>query len=145
LWNALTWDIGAATLFASKDSLVKDISAPSKLGLWTAVGFPIGMSAQLLIGANVLLLDDSARVLKNWSGGIGARLYYGRNNIKGFLQAESDFQQSVLPSNKIGIGLETTFFDGIWFDLVLGEQKTGSQGATFTPSFNISYAPPEKN
>jgi hypothetical protein len=145
LWNALTWDVGIATLFASKDSLIKDISAPSKAGLWTALGLPLGISAQLLIGANALLLDDKDGFLNQWSGGLGARLYYGVNSIKGFAQAESDFQQSVLPLDKVGIGLETTFFDGIWFDVVLGVQKTGSQNATFTPSFNISYAPAEKS
>ena len=150
LWNATTWDLGVAALFSSKDTLIKNFSGPSKVGLWTALGLPIGSLSQILLGLNVLVSDDTtgndgAGKLTQLSCDVGARIYYGRNDDKGYFQVEADAQHSVLPAYKIGVGIETTLSGGIWFDCTLGLQKTGSQSAVFAPNLNISFAPPEKN
>jgi hypothetical protein len=141
LWNAEIWDLGIATLFASKDSLLKSIKAPSIVGLWTTYGLPITPKGQLLIGLNIQVKVDSTGQLNTFYGNIGLRAYYGQNNIKGFIQGESGFVKSELPIFKMGIGIETTFAESIWIDFSLGMTKTGGQQALFTPGINISYAP----
>jgi hypothetical protein len=143
-WNAKTWDLGVATLFSSKDSLIKDLKAPSKLGLWTTYGTPLGQMGQLLAGLNAGLSDDSNGVLNVANGSLGLRVYYGQNETKGFIQGESNFAKSQLPSFQAGIGLETTFAGCIWIDLSLNIKKTGSQPFAFTPGINISYGNAEK-
>src|ERR1035437_1950822 len=141
LWNADIWDLGIAALFASKDSLLKSIKAPSIIGLWTTYGLPITSKGQLLIGLNTQVKDDSTGQLNTFNGNIGLKAYYGKNNTKGFIQGESGFAKSELPVFKMGIGIETTFAESIWIDCSLGMTKTGGHQALFTPGINISYAP----
>ena len=144
-WNAEILSLGIATLFSSKDSLIKHLKAPSKLGLWSTYGCPIfETKGQLLIGLNAGLMDDSLGVLNTGQIGVGLRAYYGQNETKGFIQGESNFVKSQLPVFQAGIGLETTFAGSIWIDLSLNLKKTGSQPFVFTPGINISYGSPEK-
>ena len=144
LWNATVWDFGIAVLFASSDSLIKHLSAPSRVGLWTTLGFPLGTVSQILMGINVQGMDDSKGNLNQWNCSSGARVYYGRNDLKGFIQGETDLRQSELPIYRAGIGIETTFSGSIWFDFSIGIQKTGSGNASFAPAINISYASGER-
>lgn len=144
LWNAQVWDIGLGVSFASKDSLLKNLSTLDRVGIWTTYGLPLSSQSQLLIGLNALLKDDSTGTLNTGNGNVGARVYWGRNDIKGFVEAECVCENKVVPLYKGGAGLETTFSGGIWITFDLGFDKMGSQPAKFAPSVSISFAPGEK-
>ena len=146
LWNAQVWDLGLAVLFASKDSLVKDLTIkPNIIGVWTTYGYPLTPKSQILVGENVQGVDTGKTKTVVWNSNTGVRIYYGKNDTKGFFTGELSVKQSALPVHKLALGLETTFSDGLWIDFSLGLQKTGSQDAIFTPGINISYATGERN
>lgn len=145
LWNAQIWDLGLAGLFTSKDSLVENLNGPNKLGLWSTYGQPLFKEkGQLLIGLNSRLIEDKLKKLKDLEVSIGVRLYYGSNNLKGYLEYENYFKSATSNVRKGSLGLETTISSGIWLSFSLGFSQTGDAKALFTPAFNLSFAQPER-
>ena len=144
LWNAQIWDLGIAALFTSSDSLVENLNGPTKAGLWTTYGHPLGKKGQLLLGANTQLSDDENGDMSVFNFNIGARLYYGRNNFKGFIEYENYTMDSEDNTNKAGLGLEVLVFGGLWLNFNLAWLKQGDDKATFTPGFSVFFANAEK-
>lgn len=144
-WNKTIWDIGIAALFNSKDSLLRNIKPASKLGLWTTAGFPLFKDkGQLLIGVTGQLRDTVNSRLGVKSLNIGSRAYYGSNDVKGFVEANSLWQTGQKFTYKASLGIETTFFGGMWVDFSLGLSKQGGAKAVFTPGFNLFFGTGEK-
>lgn len=144
-WNKPIWDLGVAALFNSKDSLLRNIKPASKLGLWTTAGFPLfGTKGQLLIGVTGQVRDTVNSRLGVKSLNIGSRAYYGSNDVKGFVEANSLFQTNQKFTYKASLGIETTFFGGMWVDFSLGLSKQGGAKAVFTPGFNLFFGNGEK-
>jgi hypothetical protein len=145
-WNKTIWDIGIASLFNSKDSLLRNIKPASKLGLWTTAGFPLfkNNKGQLLIGITGQLRDTVNSRLGVKSLNIGSRAYYGSNDVKGFVEANSLWQTGQKFTYKASLGIETTFFGGMWVDFSLGLSKQGGAKAVFTPGFNLFFGTGEK-
>ncbi len=144
-WNKLIVDLGAAVLFNSKDSLLRDIQPASKLGLWATAGFPIiGQKGQLLIGVTGQLKDTVNSRFGIKTLNLGSRAYYGSNDIKGFIEADTFFANTQKSTLKASAGIETTFFGGMWLDFFLGLSKQTSAKAIFTQGLTISFANGEK-
>jgi hypothetical protein len=144
LWNKPIWDVGIAAFFNSKDSLLRNIKPASKLGLWTTAGFPLCDKGQLLIGVTGQLRDTVNSRLGVKSLNIGSRAYYGSNDVKGFVEANSLWQTGQKFTYKASLGIETTFFGGMWVDFSLGLSKQGGAKAVFTPGFNLFFGTGEK-
>ena len=145
LWNAPVLQIGAAGLLNSKDSLIKDIETPPLFGIWATYGTHFTRSDQLLIGLN---WQDSMSVATHQllnSFNAGLRLYIGRSDFKGYIQGEGKYMDHQLPTYDAAIGIETTFFGGLWLDFALGAKKVGTGHWSFNPSINFSFANGEKN
>lgn len=144
-WNKLVWDMGIGALFNSKDSLLKDIRPASKIGLWTTIGLPFaGTKGQLLIGLTGQLRDTVNSRFGIAMLNIGARAYYGSNDLKGFLEGNTLLQSYQAGTFKGNIGIETTFVGGLWVDFTLGVTKQGSAKAAFTPGFSVFFGNGEK-
>lgn len=143
-WNKPIWDLGFASLFNSKDSLLRNIKAFSKIGLWTTFGAPLGAKGQLLIGLSAQLKDSLSRSLNIGTLNIGSRAYYGSNDLKGFIEANANIETHQSGIYKASLGIETTFFGGMWVDFSLGFSKQGGSKAVFTPGFNLLFGNPEK-
>lgn len=139
LWNAPIWEIGIATLQSSQDSLVKNLKF-SQIGFWTTAGISIGKKGQLLIGGKVELVD-SIKWQTNIS--IGERLFYGTNNIKGFLQAQYDHRDN---SNGFtaSLGAQFNISNGIWGEFSINLVIDGHGKLSYQPGFNIGLGTPEK-
>jgi hypothetical protein len=143
-WNKTIWDIGGAILFNSKDSFLRDIQPAAKIGVWTTLGLPLGPKGQLLIGLTGLLWDTLHTHLNVGSLNIGSRAFYGSNDLKGYIEGNGLFQTILPPTYKASIGIETTFFGGLWLDFSLGISKQGDAKAIFTPGFNLFFGNSEK-
>jgi hypothetical protein len=143
-WNKLIWDIGTATLLNSKDSLLRNIKAASKIGIWTTAGIPLGPKGQLLIGYTAQWRDTINSNLGVSTHNIGLRAYYGANDLKTFIEGNALFANTQKNTLKASIGIETTFFGGLWMDFSLGISQQGNARAVFTPGFNVFFANGEK-
>jgi hypothetical protein len=144
-WNKPVWDLGIAGLFNSKDSLLQNLSAPSIMGLWTTLGIPVfGQNGQWLFGVNVQYTDSGKNKLNTWIINLGTRLYYGVNDFKGYWEGEWNIQTGLPGGYTTSIGIETTFFGGLWLDFGLGLKKLGNAKVVFTPSISFHLANGEK-
>lgn len=143
-WNKPQMYMGIASLFNSKDSLLSNLSGASKLGLWSTAGFPVGKKGQILIGLNGQMADTLGKSLNNKKLDIGTRLYYGENNLKGFIEGNVQYRNIQKPCYKASIGIETTFFGGLWANFSLGFKKENGAKAVFSPGFNLYFANGEK-
>ncbi len=144
-WNKMVWDLGFASVFNSKDSLIKNLSAASKLGGWSTLGLPVfGKNGQLLLGVNGQLKDSGTNKLNVGLVGLGTRLYYGSNDTKGFLEAEFNAQTHQLPYYRLSIGIEGTFLDGLWINFGLGVKKEAGKKAEFNPTINFLFGNGER-
>lgn len=138
LWNAPIWEAGIATLQASKDSLIKNLSF-SQIGFWTTAGIPIGKKGQLLIGGKLGFVDSTS-----WqtTASIGERFYYGSNNIKGFIDAEYVYKNNS-SSAVASAGCQFNISNGLWgqFAINLVIEKGN---VSYQPAINIGFGTPEK-
>jgi len=138
LWNAPIWEAGIATLQTSKDSLVKHLTF-SQIAFWTTAGVPIGKKGQLLIGGKLGFIDSTA-----WqtTASIGERLYYGSNNIKGFIQGEYQYRNK-MSSAVFGAGCQFNIANGLWGQFSIN-LVVAHGGVSYQPGINIGLGTPEK-
>jgi len=139
LWNAPIWEIGAAALQSSEDSLTKNLKF-SQIGFWSTAGIPIGTKGQLLIGAKVASVDSV-----KWQTvvSIGQRFFYGSNNAKGFVQAQYEHRNK---SNWFtsSMGCQFNVTNGLWGEFSLNLVVDGRGDVSLHPGFNIGFGTPER-
>ena len=139
LWNAPTWELGIAALQSSNDSLIKSLKF-SQIGFWSTAGVPLGKKGQLLIGAKVALVD-SIKWQSNVS--IGQRLFYGSNDIKGFLQAQYDYKNKSSGFTS-SLGCQFKITNGLWGEFSINLVIDEHGKLSYHPGFNIGFGTPEK-
>lgn len=144
LWNATILEIGVAGLLNAKDSLIKDISTPPQYGLWATYGHSLTSKGQILIGLNAQSTIDSLTNKSVANFNAGFRLYFGKSDFKGFIQGEGKYMDHELPAYDAAVGIETTFFGGLWLDFGLGIKKSGNAAVSFNPTINFFFANGEK-
>jgi hypothetical protein len=145
LWNKQIWEAGIASLQSSSDSLINNLKF-SQIGLWSSLGFPVGKkgsqfyrNSQLLIGIKGGLLDSTT-----WETNVslGARLFYGGNNVKGYVQGEWD-SKNQQTSFTTTLGCQFNISSGLWgqfaLNFIIENGKT-----SFQPGFNIGLGTAEK-
>jgi hypothetical protein len=138
LWNAPIWQVGVAALQTSKDSLIKNLSL-SRVGLWSSTGLPLGKKGQLLLGLNYSLADS---VKWNSTYSLGARCYYGNNEIKAYLQGE--YNHLINQNNfTTSVGCEFNISNGIWGRVTLNLVDENGK-LSYQPGFNIGLGTGEK-
>lgn len=142
LWNAPVWELGAATLQSSADSLIKNIGQIARVALWTNGGYPLGTKAQLLGGIKVgTAKDDSSKWQTNFSAGV--RIFYGSNEVRGYLQGQYDYQNQSSNGNA-SLGCEFNITNGLWVDFALTVTADGDGNTSFKPLLNLKFGTPEK-
>ncbi len=139
LWNAPIWELGIATLQSSSDSLLKNLKF-SQIGFWSTTGIAIGKKGQLLIGCKVALVDS---VQWQTTVSIGERLFYGTNNIKGFLQAQYDYKNK-RSGFTASLGCQFNIANGLWGEFSINLVIDGNGKLSYQPGFNIGLGTPEK-
>jgi hypothetical protein len=139
LWNAPIWELGIASLQSSGDSLIKNLKF-SQIGFWSTSGVPLGRKGQLLIGAKLSFID-SVQWQTNIS--IGQRLFYGSNDIKGFLQAQYDYKNKK-NGFTASLGCQFNIANGLWGEFSLNLVVDGNGKLSYQPGFNIGFGTPEK-
>jgi len=144
LWNATVLEIGFASLFNSQDSLIKNISSISQIGFWLTYGHRLGKKGQLLLGVNGNIRDTGAQKLNDYNINVGARIYYGGNDLKAFVDGEVISQSYSEPIYQSDLGIEGTFFGGLWASFSLGIKKVDNQSIVFTPALTLNLANGEK-
>jgi hypothetical protein len=138
LWNAPIWEVGFATLQTSKDSLIKNLQF-SKIGFWSSAGLPISNKGQILIGVKAGL-KDSIKVRSEFA--VGSRLYYGSNQVRGYLQAE--YQRNDNNNQGVfGLGFLFNVSAGLWAQAALNIIIKDGR-ALYSPGINIGFGSSEK-
>jgi len=139
LWNKTTLDIGIAALQSSKDSLISNLGA-SAYGIWISWGLYTGKHSQLLLGVRAALVDS---ISWHKTGSIGAKFYYGKNNVKVYAQAEFDFKESG-NTGSCSIGCDFNIANGIWGQFGLNVLVLPGGKLSYQPGFNFGLGTPEK-
>ena len=140
-WNAPIWEAGFALLQSSPDSLIKNIQGTTKFGFWSSAGFPLTDQGQILIGAKLGTAKDSANNWKtDWSA--GARIFYGSNGCRGYIQAEYN-RKDALDAGAINGGCEFSISNGLWFDAAITYNVANGATPYLKPVLNIKFATPE--
>ena len=94
----------------------------------------------MLIGGKLETAKDTAsKWVTNFSA--GARLYYGKNDIRGYLQGEFD-RKDTINTTAINLGCEFNISNGLWLDFAFNIDKDGN--TLFKPVLNLKYGTPEK-
>ena len=139
LWNAPIWEIGAAALQSSADSLIKNLEF-AKAGIWSTFGTHFMKKDQILIGAKVEFAD-SAKWQTNLS--IGSRYYYGINEVKAFAEVEYNYINST--NGGIGsLGCQFNITNGLWGQFSVNAVIDNKWNVSYNPSFNIGFGTPDK-
>ena len=139
LWNAPIWEMGAAVSQASNDSLVKHLKL-AKVGFWSTIGIHFLKNDQLLFGVKVEV-DDSTKWVAN--GSIGARYYYGSNQVKAFLEGEYNYINNQ-NSGTVSLGCQFNITNGLWGQFSINGVIDNSGNISYNPNFNISFGTPDK-
>lgn len=133
-WNQTIVEMGLAALQSSPDSLVPHLKT-SQYGLWFNSSFPLFKTkGQLLLGANGSIVDSIS-----WTGRFsgGARLYYGSNSFRAFVQAQYDYANQ-LNTGTLTAGCQFSVIEKIWAQVTLNfvyqDDKT-----SFQPGFNLGF------
>jgi hypothetical protein len=145
LWNKTIWDAGVAILQTSTDSLISNLKF-SQAGAWTSVGLPgwghasFSQNAQFLLGANISV-KDSVKWQTNAS--FGVRFYYGSNNVKGYLQGQYSYQNS-LSSYTASMGCQFNITNGLWGMFTINLIVNNKGKVSYQPGINFGFGTPEK-
>ena len=117
-WNAERLDVAVAMVFASSDSLMKNMRFDA-LRAWLTYAVPVTDYGQFVTAVNVGC--NAVNRQMNWSVSIPARMYYGTNDIKGLAEAQLYFNQ--IPSEnylRFNLGCEYRLRDSIWLNFTVG-------------------------
>jgi hypothetical protein len=139
LWNEYIWQVGIASLQSSPDSLISQLQF-TQIGLWTSVGIPVTGKTQLLLGGK-LTGKDSVQWQVNAS--LGARFYYGTNQVKLYLQGEYDYKYN---TNSLtgSIGCQFNITNGLWGEFAINLVMDSRGKVSYQPGFNLGLGTPEK-
>jgi len=117
MWNAGRWDIAIAWTAASKDTLLKNTQF-SAFNLWVTKACRIGNWGQLLLGTSLALprTEKNDTVTTNTSFTLNTRLYAGSNSIKGFIEAQYQYQNftDLKKSLLLNLGAEFRIGQQFW-------------------------------
>jgi hypothetical protein len=152
-WNKFKWDVAFAWLSKSPDSLVTNLTT-KKIAAWTTWAIPCSKWGQLLIGVNYThdwldTIIDSTNVKKNYGNlSIPARLYAGKNRIKGFVEAQFKWNgETKKQDGLLNVGAEVNPIPGIWLVLNAGytfnDLFTSNSTSNLYTHFDIRFAIPE--
>lgn len=136
LWNAEIWELGLAALQHSPDSTLNKIKM-SQIKLWSTYGTGLGKHGQLLMGCNFELVDSSAQWLPKLS--VGSRLYYGKNDLRYFVQAEYSHINQINDLT-CSTGLVFNISAGIWAQFGLNLIYDFKGNMSFVPGINLGLA-----
>ncbi|MDP4207236.1 MAG: hypothetical protein Q8928_00345 [Bacteroidota bacterium] len=140
LWNAAIWEVGLAAMQHSSDSLINH-SRFSKIGLWTTYGSHLSMNDQLLIGGKLSMVDSLSKWHCNVT--IGARYYYGSNELRAFVQGEYRYEKDMSAASA-SLGCVFNITNGIWGQFAMNFIFDNKGNVTYGPGLNISFGTPEK-
>jgi hypothetical protein len=138
-WNKPIWQVALATLQSSPDSLIKNLQF-SQISLWSSTGLPLGHKTQILIGLKLGFVD-SLTWQTNFSA--GARLFYGTNSFKGFIQGEYDDKNKV-NNYTMTAGCQFNMSNGIWGQFAINISVNSAGKVTYQPGFNVGLGTGEK-
>lgn len=140
LWNAPIWEVGMAALQQSPDSLLNHARL-MKVGLWSTYGTGFGKYNQLLVGIRFEIQDSLSVWQPNLS--IGTRYYYGKNELRYFVQGEYGFtnRQNSLTASA---GIVFNITENIWGQFALNLMYDFKGNLSFVPGFNIGLGTAEK-
>jgi hypothetical protein len=143
-WNKQKWDIALGVLGYSPDSLAKKITF-GQFSFWTTYAQPISTWGQILVGANVNYIKDTANFL---SISASTRIYGGINRIKAFLEAQYSYNGNDKTGNCLfNFGSELGVIDGMWINLSAGIEwnnlNKNDYDSNFTSEFDIRFSLPE--
>lgn len=139
LWNATIWEVGIATMQYSPDSLANHLSF-SKAGFWTTYGTHLTKNDQLLIGGKFSLVDSLSNLRSNVT--IGTRYYYGKNDLRAFVQGEYRFEKN-MNSATASLGCIFNITKGIWGQFAMNFIFNNGN-VIYKPSLNINFGTKEK-
>ena len=117
-WNAERLDVAMAMVFASSDSLMKNMRFDA-LRAWLTYAVPLTDYGQFVTAVNVGC--NAINQQMKWSVSIPARLYYGTNDIKGLAEAQLYFNQIPVENYiRFNLGCEYRLRDAIWLNFTVG-------------------------
>jgi hypothetical protein len=153
-WNKAKLDVAFALMTQSPDSLAQNIQFNS-FGLWGTYALPVDTWGQVLLGINYMnmqyapLPETADTTVEMNRLALASRLYFGTNRIKGFLEAEYNYEDYNNTSNALlNFGTELNPFNGIWLNFNAGYSfynifEENHSSALFT-SFDLRFQLPEK-
>jgi hypothetical protein len=141
LWNKPIWEVGAAVMQVSPDSSVNKLQM-SKVGVWTTYGTHLlkNNNDQILFGARFGLSDSAMKWNTNLS--LGARYYYGSNEIRGFVQGEYRYINNGNGASA-SVGFVFNITNGLWGQLTMSFIVDKNGKVTYSPGFNIGFGTPQ--
>jgi len=142
-WNKRKWDLAYASLGTTIGSNNK--TKIIKHSMWTTFAEPISTWGQLLLGGNFNFLSGTEQ---NVTISIASRLYGGVNRIKGFCEAQYEYNDITKGSNLfLDLGSEINVYDGIWVNFDAGLELIMVSGAEstseFASHFDLRFTIPE--
>jgi hypothetical protein len=139
LWNKYIWQVGIAALQSSTDSLIENLKF-AEIGFWTSTGIPVFKThGQVLLGGKAAYVDSSTR---QFNASLGARLYYGSNQVKAFLQGEYDYKNN---SNSLtaSAGCQFNITNGLWGEFTINIVVDSAGKVSYKPGLNLGFGTPE--
>lgn len=140
LWNAPIWEVGIAAMQHSPDSLINH-SSFSKVGIWTTYGTHFSTNDQLLFGGKLGMVDFQSKWQSNIA--IGARYYYGSNELRAFVQGEYRYENDKNAS-VVSAGCVFNIAKGIWGQFTMNFVFDHKGNVSYSPGINISFGTTEK-
>ncbi len=142
LWNAPIWELAAALVETSPDSLIQDIKTVNKFDVWSTVGLPVMSKGQILLGLKYEGAKDS---INQWQSNLslGFRFYYGANDVRGYVQAQFD-RVNKENTGMADAGCEFTITNGLWANAGASFKLLPDGNTSFVPQLSIKFGTPEK-
>ena len=144
-WNAPVMELALGSRALAGDSTGADLRAADFAG-WLTYGHPVGTWGQLLLGLRGAAERDHDEDDYRAATSLGARLYLGRNRLKGFVEAQGEGGTDSTPGWFVNAGGEARGWQGIWASFSAGldwPREDGSSNPRLTSRFTVKLAVPE--
>lgn len=148
-WNATRLDLAYSLLLQSPDSLLGNAKISKHL-FWLTCAIKPGANnkwGQLLLGFNTNIYNYNSKAYNSLTGNL--RFYFGTNKIKGFLEGQyknaDDPKAGKTETLYSSIGLEVSFFNGIWIHFGTGVENVlkGNSRSQLLSNINLNLTFPE--
>jgi hypothetical protein len=141
LWNGEKLDIAICLVLNSPDSLMKNIHY-NAFQFWVTYAHPLTKNGQFIVGIHSNFYRFENKNFIRFS--IPARVYFGSNKIKSYLEGEYQYVQQMKTNNFIlRLGCEYNIYSNIWVNLSGGVyQDFTNKKNKFVSEIKVAFALP---